>query len=644
MKKRILPLILSLIMIFTMSEVNLSAMAKTTAPTITLDSVEAESGQDVSIKVSIENNPGIWGMDLKISYDKTALILTSVENGDFFQASEWTKGNLSADVYTLSYEASGFDDITTQSGTLATLNFKVSDTAVTGAYGVTASYNSGDIINVSFDDVNFDITDGQVIIKAKPVSVTGVSLDKKTLSLNTGDSETLIATVSPDNATNKAVVWESSDTTVVNVDSNGKVTAMKKGTATITVTTEDGSFTDTCEVRVACSHANRTTHPAADSTCLVQGNSEYSTCDDCGIVVLGSDEKLPFASHKGGTATCKDKAVCTVCKETYGDYTSHQLTNYPRNEATHSKAGNIEYWTCDVCGKYFGDAAGKNEIEQKDTIIDKVSHSYDTEWLYSGTQHWKECSCGAKAEQGDHVYDNACDTTCNAGCGYVRTITHQWKTTYSSNETKHWRECSVCGEKKGEQSHSGGTATCKDKAVCEVCDNAYGKLAPHNNIEKVDNTYLKTEATCVAKAVYYKSCSVCGTAGTETFTTGNVDDHNHTGNIQVKDAAEATCTKDGYSGDIYCKDCGEKLESGNKTEKATHAFSEWTVAKEASTTEKGRKERTCSVCGYSEVEEIPILETQAPQTGDYSISYLWIALLVISSSVLVRTIVKKKRI
>lgn len=165
MKKRILSFVLILAMLFTMGTISLSANAQADSPAITLESVTAESGQEVSVKVLIENNPGIWGVGLKISYDKTALTLISVDNGDFYQASEWTKGNLASAVYILSYEASGFDDITTQSGILATLNFKVSDTASAGDYEVTASYNPGDIINVNFDDIDFTITNGKVTVK-----------------------------------------------------------------------------------------------------------------------------------------------------------------------------------------------------------------------------------------------------------------------------------------------------------------------------------------------------------------------------------------------------------------------------------------------------------------------------------------------
>ena len=86
---------------------------------------------------------------------------------------------------------------------------------------------------------------------AGDVSVTGVTLNKTTLKLTKGASETLTATIAPTNATNKKVTWTSSDPAVATVDASGKVTGVAKGTATITVTTEDGGYTATCAVEVA---------------------------------------------------------------------------------------------------------------------------------------------------------------------------------------------------------------------------------------------------------------------------------------------------------------------------------------------------------------------------------------------------------
>ncbi|NLY43716.1 MAG: hypothetical protein GX066_07075, partial [Clostridiaceae bacterium] len=83
-----------------------------------------------------------------------------------------------------------------------------------------------------------------------PVPVTGVSLDIKEATLKIGQILQLTATVEPENATNKAVTWSSSNEQVATVDQNGVVTAVGKGTAIITVTTEDGGFTDTCIITV----------------------------------------------------------------------------------------------------------------------------------------------------------------------------------------------------------------------------------------------------------------------------------------------------------------------------------------------------------------------------------------------------------
>lgn len=80
--------------------------------------------------------------------------------------------------------------------------------------------------------------------------VTGVSLDKNTLEMKTGETQTLTATVTPDYAADKTIAWSSSDEAVAAVDTDGVVKAVGKGTANITVTTTDGQKTDTCVVTV----------------------------------------------------------------------------------------------------------------------------------------------------------------------------------------------------------------------------------------------------------------------------------------------------------------------------------------------------------------------------------------------------------
>ena len=89
-----------------------------------------------------------------------------------------------------------------------------------------------------------------ITVQAVTIAVTGVSLNKTTLSLNVGEKATLTATVHPLNATNKAVTWSSNDSAVASVSSSGVVTAIAAGTAIITVTTKDGSKTAKCTVTV----------------------------------------------------------------------------------------------------------------------------------------------------------------------------------------------------------------------------------------------------------------------------------------------------------------------------------------------------------------------------------------------------------
>ena len=91
--------------------------------------------------------------------------------------------------------------------------------------------------------------------KTLPIKVTGVSLGSTTASLVEGTSQTLTHTVSPSNATNKAVTFSSSNSAVATVDNSGKVVAVKAGAATITVKTTDGNKTATCAITVTAKPA-----------------------------------------------------------------------------------------------------------------------------------------------------------------------------------------------------------------------------------------------------------------------------------------------------------------------------------------------------------------------------------------------------
>lgn len=138
--------------------------------------------------------------------------------------------------------------ITPSDAWIEDVKWESSDTFVASIdYGVVKAKNAG-TATITVTTVEGHKTDSCTVTVVVPVR--GISLNKTSLTLPEGNSETLTATINPSNATNQNVTWNSSDTSVATVDASGKVTAVKAGTATITVTTKDGGKTATCSVTV----------------------------------------------------------------------------------------------------------------------------------------------------------------------------------------------------------------------------------------------------------------------------------------------------------------------------------------------------------------------------------------------------------
>ena len=138
----------------------------------------------------------------------------------------------------------------------------------------------------------------------EPVPVTGVTLDKETMSLAEGATATLTATVAPADAANKAVTWNSSDETVATV-ADGTVTALKAGTVTITVTTEDGGKTAQCMVTVS------EAEPAPEATVV-----EFMKLENASVwlitVPAGNDKVVTYDGRTMEWSTYYDAHVLTV--------------------------------------------------------------------------------------------------------------------------------------------------------------------------------------------------------------------------------------------------------------------------------------------------------------------------------------------
>jgi len=133
------------------------------------------------------------------------------------------------------------------------------------------------------------------------IKVTGVTLNKNTTSITKSATEKLIATVAPSDATNPAVTWSSSDEAVATVATDGTVTAVDFGTATITVKTTDGNFTDTCTVTVPV---------PVSGVSLDQSSLSFTVGDP--TVTLVATVAPPSATNKAVTWSSSAEGVATV--------------------------------------------------------------------------------------------------------------------------------------------------------------------------------------------------------------------------------------------------------------------------------------------------------------------------------------------
>ena len=369
-------------------------------------------------------------------------------------------------------------------------------------------------------------------------------------------------------------------------------------------------------------------------TCTETG-TEKRTCADCGYSETREIATIAhtLTHHEAVAPTCTATGSieywqCSVCNKKFSNadcttevtdvtlpMAAHTLTKTDAKAATCTEAGNAEYWTCSVCKKLFSDSEGKNEITAASVVIPATGHTADD----SG---------------------------------------------WNSNGTNHWHVCATCKEKFDEAAHTGGTATCSSKAVCDVCKAEYGTTTAHTFISKHDNTQ------------HWKECSICGAIDSENPKTNHTFgewetvtdstctatgtkkhtctgcDYSETGVIEKKahtpehhDRVEPTCTTTGSIEYWQCGVCGKKFSDAACTtevtdvtldklphsagtawekdttyhwhlcvncesevmDKAAHTYGDWVVITEATETETGLRKRTCSVCGYEQTEEIGIL-------------------------------------
>ena len=223
---------------------------------------------------------------------------------------------------------------------------------------VTAIKPGNATITVKSDDGGKTAT-CEVTVNAKVYPVTGVTLDKTSHEMTEGDEYTLTATINPSNATNKNVSWKSSNTSVATV-SNGKVTALKAGSATITVTTEDGSKTATCSITVKAKvYPVTSVSLSKSSATLTEGESlsltatvNPSNATNKNVSWKSSNTSVATVSNGKVTALKAGSAIITVttedggktatCMVTVKEKVNHTITE-PVDENSGIWTQNIDY-------------------------------------------------------------------------------------------------------------------------------------------------------------------------------------------------------------------------------------------------------------------------------------------------------------
>ena len=147
--------------------------------------------------------------------------------------------------------------------------------------------------------------------------------------------------------------------------------------------------------------------------------------------------------------------------------------------------------------------------------------------------------------------------------------------------------------------HTGGTATCTEKAVCSACGEEYGELAAHT-----PETVPATAATCTQTGLTEGSkCSVCDTILTAQSV---ISAKGHT--PETVPGKAATCTETGLTDGSKCSVCGTILTAQEEIPALGHSFGEWTVTQEPTHSAEGEEQRICSRCGETETQAVPALE------------------------------------
>ena len=249
---------------------------------------------------------------------------------------------------------------------------------------------------------------------------------------------------------------------------------------------------------------------------------------------------------------------------------------------------------CTVCGAEYGNVLG---------------HDFTTSWTHDDKEHWRQCSrCNEKKDVSSHTWDSGTVTTAStctkAGektytctkCGATKTDSinatgHSWKSDWTSDATHHWHECANknCdvtdnSGKNGYADHTGGKATCTEKAKCTVCGVEYGAIDPAN--------HTGTEHWTQTAKTHEKKWSCCGVV--------TVQSENHKWTDGVCSECGYMCLHDDTDKNHICDICGKTI-SEHKDADNNHIcdYCNKKISDHTGGKATCKDEAVCEICGKS---------------------------------------------
>lgn len=337
--KRCISLLLALTLILSVLPMGMftaTAQEIATDAVITVKNSYGKGGATVAVDVVIQNNPGILGMTLTLTYDESALTLTGVTNGDAMSALTFTAPKEFKSGVNLPWDAESISEEDIKDGVIATLTFEISETAqLNSRVPVEVSYDAGAIVDNDLNSLSVLLSPGYIQV----------------LDYTPGD-----------------------------LNDNGIV-----------------DTTDVVLLRryIAGGYGVTIVENAAD----VNDDGKRNTTD----AVL-------IRRYIAGGYGVELLPVSPKC--------DHTMEHTPYKAPTCTEEGNVAYWYCSTCKKYFNDEVGTAELTEEQRVIPLGDHTYSTEWSYDATYHWHGATCehtDSVSDRAEHSFDS--DKSCIV-CGY----------------------------------------------------------------------------------------------------------------------------------------------------------------------------------------------------------------------------------